>query len=406
MRLAEFMLSHREEILSEWVAFARSCLTTPETMDLAELRDHASEMLDTIAADLDTPQTKREQADKSEGKSDAEPDSRGSDTAAQSHGAARAESGFTVGQMVSEYRALRASVIRLWIEAAGELSRKDLDDLVRFNEAIDQALAESTSRFTQDLEHSKEMFVAMLGHDLRTPLGAIIGSAHIMVNTKDLPEIALTRALLILNSGQRMNALVGDLLDFTRSRLGHGIPIVRADMDISKVCRQTVEEIAALHPQRVVNFDATGEVQGQWDRARLTQAFSNVISNAVQHGSDKTPINVLVRGGADAVEVAIQNQGAVIPASELDKIFNPLHRIEGDKPVAPRENLGLGLYITERIVAAHGGTIGVESSDENGTTFTLTLPKRARTAAHLNGLRDESLSTRRAWDRAESTRAD
>jgi signal transduction histidine kinase len=380
MRLPEFMLTHREQILSEWVAFARSCLTTPETMNLAELRDHASEMLDTIAADLNTPQTKLQQVDKSEGKSDAEPDSGGSDTAAQSHGAARAESGFTVEQMVSEYRALRASVTRLWIEAAGELSRKDLDDLIRFNEAIDQALAESTSRFTQDLEHSKEMFLGMLGHDLRTPLGAIIGSAHIMVNTKDLPEVALKRAFLILNSSQRMNALVGDLLDFTRSRLGRGIPIVRVDMDIAKVCRQTVEEIAALYPQRVVNFDATGEVQGQWDRARITQAFSNVISNAVQHGSDKTPINVVVRGGADDVEVAVQNRGPVIPANQLDKIFNPLHRIEGDKPVAPRENLGLGLYITERIVAAHEGTIRVESSDEN-TTFTIHLPKRARPAA-------------------------
>jgi signal transduction histidine kinase len=381
MRLSEFMLTHREQILSEWVAFARSCLTSPETMDLAELRDHASEMLDTIAADLNTPQTRLEQADKSEGKSDAVPDSGDPDTAAQSHGAARAESGFTVEQMVSEYRALRASVTRLWIETSGELTRTDLDDLVRFNEAIDQALAESTLRFTRNLEHSKEMFLAMLGHDLRTPLGAIIGSAHIMVNTKDLPEIALKRAFLILNSSQRMNALVGDLLDFTRSRLGRGIPIVRADMDIARVCRQTVEEIAALHPQRVVNFDATGEVQGRWDPARITQAFSNVISNAVQHGSEKTPINVSVRGGADDVVVAVQNRGPVIPANELDRIFNPLYRIEGDKPVAPRENLGLGLYITERIVAAHGGTIGVESSDEHGTTFTIHLPRRARTGA-------------------------
>jgi signal transduction histidine kinase len=378
MRLSEFMLSHRDEILSEWIAFARSCLTTPETMDLAELRDHASEMLDTIAADLNTPQTKLEQVDKSEGKSDAEPGSEGPDTAAQSHGAARAESGFTVEQMVSEYRALRASVTRLWIDAGGELTRTDLDDLVRFNESIDQALAESTSRFTQDLEQSKEMFLAMLGHDLRTPLGAIIGSAHIMVNTKDLPEIALKSAFLILNSSQRMNALVGDLLDFTRSRLGRGIPIVRAEMDIAKVCRQTVEEIAALHPQRVVNFEATGEVQGQWDRARMTQAFSNVISNAVQHGSDKTPINVVVRGGADDVEVTVQNRGSVIPTNELDRIFNPLYRIGGDKPVAPRENLGLGLYITERIVAAHGGSIAVDSSDKHGTTFTIRLPKRAR----------------------------
>ena len=381
MRLSEFMLSHRQEILSEWVAFARSCLPTANGMDLTMLRDHASEMLDTIAADLKTPQTKSEQVDKSEGKSDAAPDSEAPDTAAQSHGAARAESGFTVEQMVSEYRALRATVTRLWIETAGDLTRKDLDDLVRLNEAIDQALAESTSRFTEDLDHSREMFLAMLGHDLRTPLGAIIGSAHIMVSTKDLPEVALKRAFLILNSSQRMNALVADLLDFTRSRLGRGIPIVRADMDIAKVCRQTVEEIAALHPQRVVNFDAIGELQGQWDRARITQAFSNVISNAVQHGSDKTPINVVIRGDADEVALAVQNRGPVIPASELDKIFSPMHRIEGDKPVAPRENLGLGLYITERIVAAHGGTIAVESSEDKGTTFTIRLPTRERTAA-------------------------
>jgi len=381
MRLSEFMLTHREAILAKWVEFARSCLPTADGMDLVMLRDHASEMLDAMAADLNTPQTRLEQADKSEGKRDAEPDSDAPDTAAQSHGAARADSGFTIEQMVSEYRALRATVTRLWIEAAGDLTRRDLDDLVRFNEAIDQALAESTSRFAQDLNHSKEMFLAMLGHDLRTPLGAIIGSAHIMVNTKDLPEIALKRAFLILNSGQRMNALVGDLLDFTRSRLGHGIPLARTDIDVARVCRQTVEEIAALHPQRVMNFDASGQLRGHWDAARITQAFSNVISNAVQHGSDTTPINVVIRGSADDVVLAVQNRGPVIPAGELDRIFDPMHRIEGDRPVSPRENLGLGLYITERIVAAHGGTIGVESSDEQGTTFTIRLPKRVRAAA-------------------------
>ena len=381
MRLSEFMLTNREAILAKWVEFAQSCLPTADGMDLAMLRDHASEMLDAMAADLNTPQSRLEQADKSKGKSDAEPGSGTPDTAAQSHGAARAESGFTVEQMVSEYRALRATVTRLWIEATGELTRQDLVDLVRFNEAVDQALAESTSRFAEDLTHSKEMFLAMLGHDLRTPLGAIIGSAHIMVNTKDLPEIALKRAFLILNCSQRMNALVGDLLDFTRSRLGRGIPLARTDIDIARVCRNTVEEIAALHPQRVMNFDASGELRGQWDVARITQAFSNVISNAVQHGSEKTPINVVIRGSADDVVLAVQNRGPVIPASELDRIFDPMYRIEGDRPVAPRENLGLGLYITERIVVAHGGTIGVASSDEQGTTFTIRLPKRVRAAA-------------------------
>ena len=344
------------------------------------LRDHASEMLDAIAADLNTPQTRVEQADKSEGKNDSDPDPATPDTAAQSHGAARAESGFTVEQMVSEYRALRATVIRLWIDAAGELALKDLKDLIRFNESIDQDLAESTSRFTQDLDQSKEMFLAMLGHDLRTPLGAIVGSAHVLVNAKELPATLLKGASRILNSGRRMDALLGDLLDFTRSRLGGGIPIVRADIDIAKVSRHTIEEITALHPQRVVNVTASGELRGQWDGARVGQALSNMISNAVQYGSEKTPINVTIRGEADEVVLAVQNSGPVIPANELHKIFNPLHRVDGDRPNEPTSNLGLGLYITERIVAAHGGTIGVESSKEKGTTFTIHLPKRARAA--------------------------
>jgi signal transduction histidine kinase len=242
-------------------------------------------------------------------------------------------------------------------------------------------LAESTARFTQDLNHSKEMFLAMLGHDLRTPLGAIIGWAHILVQAKDLPDALLNKASQILNSGQRMNALVGDILDFTRSRLGGGIPIVRAEVDIARVCRQSVGEIAALYPQRVVNFEATGDVRGQWDSARTSQAFVNVLNNAIQHGSDSTPVNVEVRGSADEVSIAVQNLGPVIASQDLDRIFDPMHRIEGDRPVAPRSNLGLGLYITDRIVAAHGGTIDVSSSEAKGTTFVIHLPKHARTAA-------------------------
>src|SRR5690349_16102785 len=113
MGLSEFIMTHREQILSEWVTFARSCLITTDRLSPATLRDHASEILDMIAVDLNTPQTKLEQADKSKGKSDANPDRATPDTAAQAHGSGRAASGFSVQQMVSEYRALRASVTRL-----------------------------------------------------------------------------------------------------------------------------------------------------------------------------------------------------------------------------------------------------------------------------------------------------
>jgi len=376
MRLSEFIVAHREQILSDWVAFARTCLPPADAVDYKLLRDHAAEMLGAIAADLKTSQSELERVDKSKGKSDAEHQGPAPDTAAQSHGAGRAESGFSIEQMVSEYRALRATVIRLWIKARGPLALEDIEDVVRFNEAIDQSLAESTSSYAQELAQSKEMFLGMLGHDLRAPLGAILGSARIIVENTEHPERCLKMASLILSSGQRMNALVDDLLDFTRSRLGSGIPVVPTPLNMATLCHHTVEEIATQHPDRVMNFKAMGELDGEWDGARVSQALSNVIGNAVEHGSDASPINVVLRGEAEEVKLTVQNQGPVIPADQITRIFQPMHSIEMNGPVTPRPNLGLGLYIAERIVAAHGGTIAVESSEELGTAFTIHLPKR------------------------------
>src|SRR5207253_8377308 len=124
----------------------------------------------------------------------------------------------------SEYRALRASVIRLWIKHAGTLEADDFVDLGRFNEAIDQSLAESVARYAHDINRSRETFLGILGHDLRTPLGTMIGAAGAMMQKKDFPENFRKMTSVILNSGQRMNALIRDLLDFTRSRLGSSIP--------------------------------------------------------------------------------------------------------------------------------------------------------------------------------------
>ena len=377
MKLAEFIRSEHEQILSEWDTFARSCLPDGKSMDLRRLRDHASEILEAIAMDLNTSQTKSEQVEKSEGKSDAKTDSTAPDTAAQLHGADRADSGFDLKQMVSEYRALRASVIRLWIVKAGELGVDDIEDLMRFNEAIDQALAESTERYAQDIDGSKEMFIGILGHDLRTPLGAIMASAKAMAHVKATPETMSKAAAIILRSGQRMNALVNDLLDFTRSRLGGGIPVVRSHMDFEKLGRETVDELAAFHPDRHIQFDATGTLQGSWDEARLGQMLSNLIGNAIQHGAADSAINVTLRGSADEVVLRVQNRGPVIASDDLSRIFHPMHRVAHDAAAATH-SLGLGLYIGERIVVSHGGQIAVESSEGQGTTFTIRLPKGGR----------------------------
>ena len=375
IRLADFITAERESILKEWEAFARTCAPASTSMDITALRDHAGAMLTVIAEDLCTPQNKHEQAEKSKGNA---PDDEVEKTAAERHGADRAESGFTTDQMVSEYRALRASVIRLWTKSQGEILPSDLEDLTRFNEAIDQALAESITRYTQDLDSSKEMFLAILGHDLRTPLGAVMMSAEFMLETKELNEPHLTLTTRIASSAKRMNKMIGALLDFTRSRLGGGIPIQRADINMGKVVHDVVDEMAAAHPDRPIKVDARGSLRGEWDCARMSQVLSNLIGNALEYGAVQTNATVDVQGDENTVTIAIHNRGITIPPDELNGLFNPMKRKRESAAStggAPG-NLGLGLYIADQIVHAHKGSIGVQSSEADGTTFTVRVPRR------------------------------
>lgn len=372
--LADFIASNTESILTEWVAFAESCAPAARSMAPVALRDHALEMLKEIVADLRTPQTDAEQSEKSKGKGEAGVE--GVDTAAEEHGSGRAESGFTVGEMVSEYRALRASVIRLWTRQCGSLDARDLEDLMRFNEAIDQALAESVSRYTEDLDYSEEMFLAILGHDLRTPLGAVIMASQFMIDTGELEEPHLTLTNRIGRSARRMNGMVGDLLDLTRTRLGSGIPIVRKEMDLAKEASNAVDEVMSANPESVLKLNTSGNLHGNWDCARISQVMANLLGNAVQYGLPKSVISVTLRGETSGVVVQVHNRGRGIAEADIQQLFQPLKRLKSGEP-APSHlgSLGLGLYIAERIVTAHGGTIDVNSSDEAGTFFTVRLPR-------------------------------
>ena len=379
MRLADFILKNREPILVEWEAFARTCTPAAGSMDISALRDHADEMLTVIAADLKTAQSGAAQSEKSKGKADEdEPDST---TAAEEHGGGRARSGFTISQMVAEYRAMRASVIRLWTAEQKVVSTVEVEDLTRFNEAIDQALAESVGEYTESLDQSREMFLAILGHDLRTPLGAIMASAQYMMEKADLEDPYDTLTSRIATSANRMVHMIGDLLDFTRSTLGGGIPTVRAPMSMAQLVRDVVAELSAVHPERQlqVEVEVEGDQEGEWDAGRLSQALGNIISNAVIHGAQDEPVSVRISGDAREAIVEVHNNGAPIAGEDLDGLFNPMKaRRLGPSRRAndPWASLGLGLYIAERIVDAHGGTIEVSSSDETGTTFTVRLPRR------------------------------
>ncbi|HEU5208682.1 MAG TPA: sensor histidine kinase [Longimicrobiales bacterium] len=381
MRLADFIRANREPILADWEEFARLCSPASITMNNRALRDHAAAMLNAFAEDLETYQSPEAQIAKSRGQASEtamEP------SAATLHGAGRANSGFDIEQMVAEYRALRASVLRLWTNAKGGLDGNDLEDLIRFNEAIDQALAESVAAFDQSVEQSKELFIGMLGHDLRTPLGAILTSALFMLESGSLQPTQRDLTARIVEAARRTTRMVGDLLDFTRSRLGDGIPVAREEVDLEDLVLKVVDEVVSSGPDSQIRVRCTGDLQGEWDAARLRQALTNIVVNAVQHGEAGQPIAVEARGEAEIVSVAVHNKGAVIPGDQLDGIFNPLkdRRFPGRRsaPRGPTDSLGLGLYIAERIVSAHGGYIEVESGPDTGTTFTVNVPRAEQSA--------------------------
>ena len=373
-RLHEFIRTHNEAILAEWETFARS-LNIAEPMDVKALRDHAKEMLEVIARDLETPQTAREASDKSIGRSDASEDGPPA-TAAQEHGSERAGSGFTVAQMLSELRALRASVIRLWTRQQTHLASTDLKDMTRFNEAIDQAIAESITQYSEQIGQSKERFLAILGHDLRNPLGAISMSATFMLETGELTEPYLTLVSRIASSSKRMSSMVDDLLDFTQTRFGDSIPIARGEMDVAKMVQDVVSEVTSRYPDSMIRVEANGEVRGRWDCGRLTQALTNLVANAVQHGDARSPITVAARGTPEEVVISVRHAGPAIPEAELRRLFEP-GPDDASKPKPDDGHLGLGLYIVDKIVAAHNGTVDVSSDENEGTTFTVRLPRAA-----------------------------
>ena len=376
MRLADFIEQNTRSILEEWVEFAAANSVPGRLMDLDALRDDALGMLKTIVADLRTPQTGAEQKAKSRGKADSAPGA--PDTAAEIHGSERAQTGFTIAEMVSEYRALRASVIRLWTEQSGSLTGADLEDLMRFNETIDQALAESTERFSTDIDRSREIFVGILGHDLRTPLNAVVMATQLILDEPDLHERNLKLAQQTLRSALKMNSMVSDLLDFTRGRLGSGIPITREDLDLGVVVRHVIEEVRLAYPESVIQSSETGNLTVRLDRGRIAQMILNLLTNAVQYGTPKSVIGVSMLGESADVVIRVHNLGTPIPASELPGIFSPFKRLASENPPpGGSSNLGFGLYIVERIVTAHGGTVDVRSSNEGGTLFTIRLPRDA-----------------------------
>jgi hypothetical protein len=356
-------------------------------MDALALRDHAPEILLATVQDMKSSQSATERSAKSRGHNDkhaqdgAATGSVGAELngASELHAIGRLGSGFDLMEVISEYRALRASVLQLWRDSAPAANERDVDDLTRFNESIDQSVAKSVSSYTRTVDQARDLYLAILSHDLRNPLNSIAMSAELLKHKNVIEDAseALGCASQISTNAQVMARMIGDLLDYTRTRLGAGMPVSPTSMDLSSLCRELFNEFRTAHPSRVIRFHSDGEQAGEWDADRLRQAISNLLGNAVQHGAENAPIDLKLTGETSDVVIAVHNGGPPIPPGELPRIFEPL--VRGASAEHPKRNrpgsIGLGLYIAREVARSHGGRIDVTSSLESGTSFTMHLPR-------------------------------
>ena len=375
-RLGAFIRSHLGEVVAAWESFART-LDVSRQMSPEALRDHGKAMLRVVADELDASPPTQEISTRSWGHADPH---RSSDRAAASHGASRQLSGFDPVKLVSELGALRASVLSLWQKsAAAGADPLTLEDHLRFNQAIDRALAASVKSYAANVASSRDMFLAILGHDLRGPLAAIRMSALVLgkVGLGEAPR--LMAAARVDRAARQMGHLIQDLQEFTRSRLGGGIPIQRAACDVGLVCADVIESVVTTHAGLALKFQPLGDLVVMADEDRLQQVVSNLLHNAVQHGDPLGEVSLLARGDVDEVMVQVRNSGRPIPDAALPFLFEPLVQAapEDEAPADQRSGTsqGLGLFIAREIVQGHGGTITVASEGRAGTVFSVRLPR-------------------------------
>ena len=394
MRLADFILKNVEPILLEWESFARSIWPGTPTGRVA-LRDHAENILRATVADMASAQTPVEQEEKSKGDGSQGLASTRVDLASDIHGAVRAESGFDMAEVVAEYRALRASVLRLWQKDERAYHLQDLDDVTRFNEAIDQSLCKASESHVRYAEqdrklladeqiarlgaeagnHAKQIFLMTLSHEMRTPLTAIAGWAEILTNPKCTREMLQEGVEVITRNTRSQIKLIDNILDVSNVIGGKvKLKVDHCDMsgfitDVSESMRAAaeckgIELIAELDP-------AAGVVACDGDRMR--QVVWNLLSNAVKFTPDGGRVTVSLYRDGHRVRLRVADNGVGFEPEFLPHAFERFRQADGS---ASRqfEGIGLGLAIVKNIVELHGGTVEAFSAGKGqGATFTVTL---------------------------------
>jgi signal transduction histidine kinase len=358
MSLRRFLHESLDDILSEWERECGSCRPEPTARRL-----HFGKVLRAVAEEMSRmPAAARAAVDAAE---DAK---RRADAPDAPHSHA--------GQLVEDYASLRASVVRQWRQKHPAPSASDLDELVHFNEAMDRSLAELTATFSPSQSQPHALFLGVLNHELRTLVASILMSAQVLTHRSTPGSPEAKAAQRILRSCEQLRQTLDALSDFTKVRLGAHLDIDRVEDDMGVLCRQALDDFERADAERKVRLSSDGDLRGNWDAPRIREAIRGLIANAARFASRGSQVTIVVDGhAADEVTVTVHGDGTPIDLDTLRTIFDPVARVESDN--ATYAGLGLGLFIVRKVVDAHGGQVKVDASPEQGTTFTVVLPRGA-----------------------------
>ena len=397
MRLADFILANVEPILAEWESFARGIWPKGATADPAQLRNEAGDILRATAVDMQSDQTAAQQAEKSKGLSGRDHASDGLRRASSSHGTGRAVSGFDVSAVLAEYRALRASVLRLWRVSAPSSDARDLEDVTRFNESMDESLTDAVRSFAERVERdretllaseqesrrqaeaanrSKDLFLATLSHEMRTPLNAIAGWVSILLHPDAGPR-RLQEGLKVIERNTRAQVqLIDDLLDMSRIVSGK----LRMNLEpcgLAEVINAGVNATRTAADARGIALNVrvdSSTTDAVCDSGRIQQVVWNLVSNAVKFTPKGGRVDVTLSRANSSYQIQVADTGQGISPDVLPYVFDRFR--QADSSMRRRSaGLGLGLSIVKYIVEAHGGSIEATSPGEDaGSMFTVLLP--------------------------------
>jgi signal transduction histidine kinase len=357
--VADFLRREAARLADRWEDEVRRALPALRELSRPVLVDHVHEFLRGLADWIDG---KTDLADRAFGR------------LVQGHALQRLGYGVGLETLTREYSKLRVVLLRELLAIPSTPANRE--SLVRLHEGMDRAINEATRRYATRREEVRERFISILGHDLRDPLSTVVISANTLVDNDQLDTESRQIATRIVRACDRMQRMISDVLDFARGHLGGGIPVHPALADMGEVCRAAADELAAANPQRPIAVRIEGDLRGAFDRDRVHQAIANLLSNAIQHGEGPIELRAYETPDHRAVITEVESHGAVIPARVRDRIFEPFSEADPD---APRQGLGLGLYIVHQIALAHGALSEVEST-EQATTFSIRWPRTPGTA--------------------------